>query len=59
MKKGYAQTSMREISKATGIDIRNLYYFIKSKTITNKYHDISILYTYLSFKLFYKKLSVQ
>jgi Transcriptional regulator len=31
IKKGYAQTSMREISKATGIDIRNLYYFIKSK----------------------------
>jgi TetR/AcrR family transcriptional regulator, cholesterol catabolism regulator len=31
MKKGYAQTSMREISKATGIDIRNLYYYIKSK----------------------------
>jgi len=31
VKKGYAQTSMREISKATGIDIRNLYYFIKSK----------------------------
>jgi Transcriptional regulator len=31
MKKGYAQTSMREISRATGIDIRNLYYFIKSK----------------------------
>jgi len=31
MKKGYAQTSMREISKATGIDISNLYYFIKSK----------------------------
>ncbi len=31
MKKGYAQTSMREISKATGIDLRNLYYFIKSK----------------------------
>jgi AcrR family transcriptional regulator len=31
MKKGYVQTSMREISKATGIDIRNLYYFIKSK----------------------------
>ncbi len=31
MKKGYAQTTMREISKATGIDIRNLYYFIKSK----------------------------
>ncbi len=31
MKKGYSQTSMREISKATGIDIRNLYYFIKSK----------------------------
>ena len=31
MKKGYAQRSMREISKATGIDIRNLYYFIKSK----------------------------
>lgn len=31
MNKGYAQTTMREISKATGIDIRNLYYFIKSK----------------------------
>jgi len=31
MKKGYAQTSMREISTATGIDLRNLYYFIKSK----------------------------
>ncbi|MEE9910489.1 MAG: TetR/AcrR family transcriptional regulator [Deltaproteobacteria bacterium] len=31
MEKGYSQTSMREISKATGIDIRNLYYFIKSK----------------------------
>ena len=31
MKKGYAQTSMREISKATGIDISNLYYFIKNK----------------------------
>jgi len=30
-KKGYAQTSMREISKATGIDISNLYYFIDSK----------------------------
>ncbi len=31
MKQGYAQTSMREIAKATGIDIRNLYYFIKNK----------------------------
>ncbi len=31
MKKGYAQTSMRQISKATGIDISNLYYFIESK----------------------------
>ncbi len=31
MKKGYAQTSMREISKATAIDIRNLYYFIQNK----------------------------
>jgi AcrR family transcriptional regulator len=31
MKKGYAQSSMREISKVTGIDISNLYYFIKSK----------------------------
>jgi len=31
MKKGYAQTSMRDISKATGIDIGNLYYFIESK----------------------------
>ena len=31
MKKGYAQTSMRDIAKATAIDIRNLYYFIKNK----------------------------
>ena len=31
MKQGYAQTYMREISRATGIDIRNLYYFIKNK----------------------------
>jgi len=31
IKKGYAQTTMREISKATGIDLRNLYYFIRSK----------------------------
>lgn len=31
MKKGYDQTSMREIAKATGINIGNLYYFIKSK----------------------------
>ncbi len=31
MKKGYAQTSMRQISRATGIDISNLYYFIESK----------------------------
>jgi len=31
LKKGYAQTSMRDISRATGIDIRNLYYFIKNK----------------------------
>ncbi|MFO7569923.1 MAG: TetR/AcrR family transcriptional regulator [Smithellaceae bacterium] len=31
IKQGYAQTSMREISRATGIDIRNLYYFIKNK----------------------------
>jgi len=31
IKKGYAQTTMREIAAATGIDIRNLYYFIKSK----------------------------
>jgi TetR/AcrR family transcriptional regulator, cholesterol catabolism regulator len=29
--KGYAQSSMREISKVTNIDISNLYYFIKSK----------------------------
>jgi len=31
IKKGYAQTTMREIAAATDIDIRNLYYFIKSK----------------------------
>ena len=31
IKKGYAQTSMREISKATGIDLSNLYYFIENK----------------------------
>lgn len=30
-KKGYAQTSMREISRETGIDVGNLYYFIDSK----------------------------
>lgn len=31
MEKGYAQTSMRQISRATGIDLSNLYYFIESK----------------------------
>lgn len=31
MEQGYAQTSMRQISKATGIDLSNLYYFIESK----------------------------
>jgi len=31
IKKGYAQTTMRDIAKATGIDVGNLYYFIKSK----------------------------
>ncbi len=31
MEKGYARSSMREISRATGIDIRNLYYYIKNK----------------------------
>lgn len=31
IKKGYAQTSMRDIAKATRIDVGNLYYFIKSK----------------------------
>jgi AcrR family transcriptional regulator len=31
MEKGYAHASMRDISRATNIDIGNLYYFIKSK----------------------------
>ncbi len=31
IKKGYAQTSMRDISKATGINLGNLYYYINSK----------------------------
>lgn len=31
MKQGYAQTSMRQIAKAAGIDLGNLYYFIKRK----------------------------
>jgi AcrR family transcriptional regulator len=31
MKNGYAQTSMREISGATGIELSNLYNFINSK----------------------------
>ncbi len=31
MQQGYAQTSMRQIAKAAGIDIGNLYYFIKRK----------------------------
>jgi AcrR family transcriptional regulator len=31
MEKGYASASMRDISRATDIDIGNLYYFIKSK----------------------------
>jgi AcrR family transcriptional regulator len=44
IKKGYAQTSMRDIAKATGIDVGNLYYFIKSK------EDI----LYLIFDMFHK-----
>ena len=31
MKNGYVQTSMRQIAKAAGIDIGNLYYFIRRK----------------------------
>lgn len=31
MQKGYVQTSMREISEATGIDVSYLYHFIESK----------------------------
>lgn len=31
IKKGYAQTSMRDISKATGVNLGNLYYYITSK----------------------------
>ena len=31
IKKGYSQTTMREISKATGINLGNLYNFIDSK----------------------------
>ncbi|MFO7570780.1 MAG: helix-turn-helix domain-containing protein, partial [Smithellaceae bacterium] len=31
IKKGYAQTTMRDISKATGINLGNLYNYISSK----------------------------
>lgn len=31
MEKGYAQTTMRQISRATGIDLGTLYYFIENK----------------------------
>lgn len=47
MKKGYAQTSMRDISKATGINLGNLYYYITSKEdilclAFNAYHDLTM-----------------
>lgn len=45
IKKGYAQTSMRDISKATGINLGNLYHYINSKEeilcfAFNAYHDL-------------------
>lgn len=45
IKKGYAQTSMRDISKATGINLGNLYHYISSKEdilcfAFNAYHDL-------------------
>jgi len=44
MKKGYAQTSMRDISKATGINLGSLYNYISSKDdiiclTFDQYHD--------------------
>lgn len=45
IKKGYAQTSMRDISKATGVNLGNLYHYISSKEdilclAFNAYHDL-------------------
>jgi AcrR family transcriptional regulator len=45
IKKGYAQTSMRDISKATDINLGNLYHYISSKEeilcfAFNAYHDL-------------------
>lgn len=45
IKKGYAQTSMRDISKATGINLGNLYHYISSKEdilciAFNTYHEL-------------------
>ena len=44
IKKGYSQTTMREISKATGVNLGNLYNFIDSKEdilclIFSTFHD--------------------
>lgn len=47
IKKGYAQTSMRDISKATGINLGNIYQYIDSKEdilclAFNAYHDLTM-----------------
>jgi len=47
IKKGYAQTSMRDISKATGINLGNIYQYINSKEdilclAFNAYHDLTM-----------------
>lgn len=49
IKKGYAQTSMRDISKSTGINLGNLYHYISSKEdilciAFNAYHDLMMDY---------------
>jgi len=49
IKKGYAQTSMRDISKATGINLGNLYHYISSKEdilclAFNSYHALTMDY---------------
>ncbi len=47
IKKGYAKTSMRDISKATGINLGNLYHYISNKAdilclAFNAYHNLTM-----------------
>lgn len=49
IKKGYAQTSMRDIARVTGINLGNLYHYISSKEdilciAFNAYHDLMMEY---------------